>query len=42
MPHSPITALVGIAHSLHKNILKCLGDILPQKKRDLVAPIKED
>lgn len=40
MLHSPVT-LVGTACSFHQKILKCSWDILPQKERDLAAPIKE-
>lgn len=33
MPHLPIMALLGIAHSYRK-ISRCLGDTLPQERRD--------
>lgn len=33
MLHSPITALLGIAHLLHQKISKCLRDILSQEGR---------
>lgn len=35
-------AILGIAHSFHRKITKCLWDIGPQKRRDLVALIKEE
>lgn len=42
MPHSPIMALLGIAHSFYQKSSECLGDSFPRERRDPVAPIKKN